>query len=216
MSKLMSSDSAGAWDKLSKRLGDDRRHRILEVAKKRSNQIRLIIQDIHHPHNISACIRSADAFGIESVDVVTLREKFSPSTVTKGVAHWMRINKWQSVAECASTVKAKGYKIAAGYPSKTGLTLETLPIDQPLALVFANEHRGADPEWEKHIDYPFTIDMQGMVESLNISVSCAIALYTLRQRMQRTQKNICLNPQENEALLNFWAEYFLHESEIDR
>ncbi len=194
------------WKDLLPRLTERRRERLEAAASKRTNHIRLVIQDIHHPHNVSACMRSAEAFGIQHVDIVTMREKFNPSTVTKGVTSWLKLTRHADVDSCAAQLKAAGYRIAAGYPAQDATPLDQIAIDTPLAVVFANEHSGADPAWDEHVDVRFTIPMVGLVESLNISVSCAITLYTLRQKLERhLGQRAQLAPAQVAALLDEWA-----------
>lgn len=140
------------WNELRPQLTDRRLQRLEEAARKRTEHLRLVIQDIHHPHNVSACMRSAEAFGILNVDVVTMREKFNPSTVTKGVSSWLQLTRYPDVDSCAKELKAKGYRIAGAYPAQDATPLEEIDISTPLAVVFANEHAGADPAWLPHID----------------------------------------------------------------
>lgn len=189
-----------AWELLSPSLTEKRRSRLLSVAQQRSEHVRLVLQDVHDPHNISACLRSAEAFGVLNIDVVNLYQKFfKPSSASKGSYHWLRVGKHDSIDEYASNLKKSGYKIAAGFPNAK-YQLDELPVDQPIAVVFGNEHRGVDSSWDKHIDYPFTIPMVGMVESLNISVSAALSMYGITQSAKRQ-----LNP----------SSYYLKEPQIN-
>jgi tRNA (guanosine-2'-O-)-methyltransferase len=196
-----------AWEVLSKFLSDSRKLKMVDAAGRRTNRLRLVVQDIHNPHNVSACIRSADAFGVLNVDVVCLTEKFSPSTVTRGVDHWLRIKKHVSIDDCATELKKEGYAIACAYPHPDAVPLQGLPVDRPIAMVFGNEHNGVSPLWDQHADYRFTIPMFGMVESLNISVAAAIALYdyTLRARSAGASASFDLNEAEQKILLNEWV-----------
>ncbi len=158
-----------------------------EVAAKRTRHIKLVIQDVHQPHNVSACLRSADAFGVQEVDVVTLGNRFKPTTPAKGVMGWLDIEKKLSVEDTVSDLKSRGYKIAAGFPAQDSqFKLEDLPIAEPVAIIFGNEHDGVDADFTPHIDYKFTIPMVGMVESLNISVSAALTLRELSHRAAKT------------------------------
>jgi len=195
-----------AWALLSPQLTDARRLRMEQVARARTRHIRLVLQDIHQPHNVSAALRSAEAFGVLCTDVVTLREAFRPSTVARGVHHWLELTRHRSVATCASALKAQGYRLATALPRPDALALDQLPLDQPLAVVFGNEHAGVDPAWDPHIDYRFTIPMVGMVESLNISVAAAVSLYQLTQRarMNLGEQKYYLNPVDLRRLLNRW------------
>ncbi len=195
-----------AWGLLSSRLTAKRRLKMKEVAAKRTNRIRLLLQDIHDPHNISACLRSAEAFGIYNVDQVNLYQKFrKPSKVSRGSYHWLKLHRYTNIASYVEQFKAQGFRIAAGFPSAS-MVMDDIPITQPVILLFGNEHRGVHGDWESHIDYRFTIPMTGMVESLNISVSTALAMYTLSQKAQKTlaPDQYFISPEEQENLLCDW------------
>lgn len=196
-----------AWEVLSSFLSEARREKMRAAARMRTNRLRLVVQDIHNAHNVSACIRSADAFGVLNVDVVCLTEKFSPSTVTRGVDHWLRIKKHVSIATCAEELRAKGYRIACAYPHPDAVPLQEIPISAPIAMVFGNEHSGVSPDWDPFIDYRFTIPMFGMVESLNISVAAAISQYDFTRRARAEDNDIpfYLTDDEQKQLLNEWV-----------
>lgn len=195
-----------AWELLSPQLTDHRRQRMLNTAAKRTNHVRLVVQDVHQPHNVSACIRSAEGFGIQNIDVVTLKTKFDTSTVARGVDHWVDIKKHQTIEACVESLHSAGYVIAAAFPYGDAVTLDELPVDKPIALVFGNEHEGLDLAWRDLADIRFTIPMVGIVESLNISVCAAISMYSATQRSKAiiAPEKYFLTPGEQQLLLNQW------------
>ncbi len=197
---------ADAWQLLKSRLTDSRREKMEAVARGRTRQIRLVVQDVHQPHNVSACLRSADAFGVDLCDVVTLREKFNPSTVARGVSGWLSIRRHHTVEDCVKDLRAGGYRIVAAVPRQDTKSLYEIPVDEPLAVVFGNEHAGIEPSWLEHVDHPFTIPMVGMVESLNISVSAAITLAHLTRaaRQALPPERFLLTDEAREELLSNW------------
>ncbi len=195
-----------AWRLISPQLTAERRQRFQQVVAARTNFIRLVIQDIHHPHNVSACLRSAEAFGVNNVHVVTMREKFKPSTVTRGVEQWMNVHRHNSVKDCVGQLRQQGYRLATALPSPTATPLQNLPIDKPLAVIFGNEHDGVDPDWESEVDIRFTVPMVGFVESLNISVSAAITLSNLIDRGRALHgTDFFLSEAEQNAELCTWS-----------
>lgn len=196
-----------AWELMSPRLTDKRRERMLQVAAHRTDYVRLMVQDIHDPHNISACLRSAEAFGVLNIDVINQYQRFRASTVSKGSANWLNVTKWPTIKECAVSLKEQGYKIAAGYPTTDNLSLFDIPVDKPVALLFGNEHRGIDPEWLEHVDYKFTIPMMGMVESLNISVSAALSMLEITRKARKTlgDERYYLSEEARNNLLGSWV-----------
>jgi tRNA (guanosine-2'-O-)-methyltransferase len=209
-----------AFKLLSPQLTTHRRQRMLLTASQRTDFVRLVVQDVHQPHNISACIRSAEAFGVQSIHVVTLQTKFDTSTVTRGVDSWVHINRHKSIAECVQVLRQEGYRIAAAYPKQDSCVLSELPLDKPVALVFGNEHAGLDAAWLPHIDLPFTIPMAGIVESLNISVSAAISLFeTCKRAKEKVPKeSYFLSAEQQASLLNEWVckQFPTYEKQLER
>lgn len=195
-----------AWELLAPQLTESRRKRILHTAANRTQQVRLVVQDVHQPHNVSACIRSAEAFGIQDIDVVTLHGKFNASTVARGVDEWVNIHRHDSVQSCIQKLHEQGYLVAAAFPHGSAVALEELPLDRPIAVAFGNEHAGLDLHWREQSDICFKIPMFGIVESLNISVCAAITLHHLTSNMRRRQneKDFYMKPDEQQKLLNQW------------
>lgn len=195
-----------AWSLLAPQLSPNRRERMEAVARERTKHLRLVIQDVHDPHNVAACMRSAEAFGILHCDVINLGEPVRKSSAHRGTSSWLNVKRWKEIEECAVMLKAEGYQIAAGFPEQDCHRLDTLPLDRPIAVLFGNEHDGVSPAWLPHIDIRFTIPMVGMVESLNISVAAALTIYTLRQRGEREigRESFCLSERERHDLLCDW------------
>lgn len=198
---------ADAWEFLHPHLSEERQQRMKTVAAHRTEHLRLVMQDVHDPHNVSACMRSAEAFGILHCDVVNIKHSFKkPSTAARGAAGWLNIKKWKSIAECVRELHTAGYKIAAGYPAQEAVSLHAVPVQEKIAVIFGNEHDGVSGEWIPHIDYKFTIPMVGMVESLNISVSAAVTMFELRRRCLETlgEREFYIQTQRQHQLLNEW------------
>ena len=120
---------------------------MIKTCDQRTRRVRLIVQDVHQPHNVSACIRSAEAFGVQNIDVVTLTTKFNASTVAKGVDEWVDIQKHETVDACIDSLHKQGYLVAAAFPHGKAVSLEDLPVDRPIAVAIGNEHAGLATEW---------------------------------------------------------------------
>lgn len=162
----------------------ERADRLRAALGRRLGYLRLVVQDVHHVHNMSACLRSAEAFGIQHVHVVRLRERFGTSTVAKGAEAWLSIHHHRSIEDCAKALTAEGFRIAAAVPDRSTATLGSLCLDQPIAVLFGNEHAGLDDAWTPFVKQRFHIPMNGLVQSLNVSVSAAIVLHTLGERVR--------------------------------
>ena len=163
----------------------ERRRRIAQVVAQRTDDLVVVLDSIADPHNASAVLRSADAFGVQTVHAIVGPHGFRASQgVSKGTHRWLDIVRYESAQACAERLRATGYAIyvaAMGAPD----TPETLPVEAPLAVVFGNEHRGVSTEMEALADGAFSIPMRGFVESLNVSVAAAITIESLTRRSPR-------------------------------
>ena len=153
-------------------------------------------------------MRTAEALGIARVDIVTLGERFRPSTVARGVSRWIDYRLHKSAEACAEELHAEEFSIAAALPAKDALPIRELNQElKPIALLFGNEHCGLSPEWDRLVDERFTIPMVGLVNSLNISVSAAISMECMSSKMLAGlgPERYYLSATERQSLLNRWA-----------
>ncbi|MDH3199645.1 MAG: RNA methyltransferase [Myxococcales bacterium] len=157
----------------------ERRRRIEQVVSQRTDDLVVVLDSISDPHNASAVLRSADAFGVQTVHVIVGSYGFRASRgVSKGTHRWIDLIRYETAEACAKRLRDAGYAI---YVAATGGDhhAEALRTQTRLAVVFGNEHRGASPEWAELADGTFSIPMRGFVESLNVSVAAAVTMQTL-------------------------------------
>ncbi len=164
---------------------EERKKKFLTVLKHRQPSLTIVMEDIHDPHNVSAMLRSADAVGIAEVQLVYVTEKF-PKLGRKSSASankWIARRQFKSIPQCFSALHGEGFMVCATHLGKTSESLYDLDLTRNIAFVFGNEHRGVSDEAVKLADRNFQIPMMGMIQSLNVSVACAVSLYeALRQR----------------------------------
>jgi tRNA (guanosine-2'-O-)-methyltransferase len=167
---------------------EQRQKKILAVLKKRQPDLTMVMEDIHDPHNVSAVLRSADAVGVFEVQLLYTKEVF-PKLGKKSSASavkWMRRRPFRSVEECYTQLRDEGFTIYATHLGKRSVSLYDIDLTKKVALVFGNEHRGVSEEAARLADANFRIPMTGMIQSLNVSVACAVTLYeALRQRQEK-------------------------------
>jgi tRNA (guanosine-2'-O-)-methyltransferase len=174
--------------KLSKWPRTSRRQtRIEQVLRRRQPQLTVILEDVHDRHNVSAVLRSCDAVGVLDVHVVYVHEeppkKAFARTTSGSAAKWMRIHRYDSLESCFAAVRAQGHRILVTALTENASDLHDVDMTQPTALLFGNENRGASPEAIAQADGALYIPMMGMVESLNISVACAVTLYEAQRQL---------------------------------
>jgi tRNA (guanosine-2'-O-)-methyltransferase len=164
---------------------DERRARIDEAAASRLGGLRLLIENLHDPHNGAAVLRSAEAFGIQRVDVVESAEPFRfSSVVTQGCEKWLDVVRHATLAGALAAQRSEGFALYAAVPGATA-TLEDLDFAHPAVLMVGNEHAGLGAEAVAAADVRFGIPMPGMTRSLNLSVAAALIMEratTLRRR----------------------------------
>jgi len=102
--------------------------------------------------------------------------------VSAGAVEHVKIAKVTNISRAIDELKAKGVWVA-GAEADEGLSIYDADLDVDLALVVGSEGKGMRPLVKQKCDFIFSIPMEGMVNSLNVSVSAAISIYeTLRQR----------------------------------
>jgi tRNA (guanosine-2'-O-)-methyltransferase len=171
------------------------------VLARRQPDLTLVLEDVHDPHNASAVLRSCDAVGLLRVHLVYVQERVPKEsfsrTVSGSAAKWLQLVRHRSIEECYAALRADGFTIYATALAETSRTLYAVDLTRPVALVFGNEHRGVSPAALEQADGSLVIPMMGMVQSLNVSVACAVALYeALRQRRAAGRYDV---PQLDEA-----------------
>jgi tRNA (guanosine-2'-O-)-methyltransferase len=164
----------------------ERQHKISTVLKRRQPTLTVVFENVHDPHNISAVIRSCDAVGVlKAHGIYTGLEKF-PDLGAKSSASakkWVEVMLHNSVEECYDYLRKEGMQIYTTHMAESAVSLYSLDLSQPTALVFGNEHSGVSELAVELADGNFVIPQVGMVQSLNISVACAVTLYeAFRQR----------------------------------
>ena len=170
-------------DVLSPLITTQRLHRIEEVVTQRTDDLVVVLDQVSDPHNVSAILRSADAFGLQTLHVITDGNEFAISKgVSKGSQHWMDICSHTSTEACITTLQASGFKVFVA-SMESSRSPESLSQIDRLAIVFGNEHKGVSQGARTCADGTFAIEMHGFVESLNVSVAAAITIRTLRQHM---------------------------------
>ena len=187
-----------------------RAERIQAVLNRRQPDLTVVIENVHDPHNIGAVLRSCDAVGVLHVHTiysVEQRPDRAYARSSSGSARkWIDVTHHDSIDACYELLRGQGVSILVAALSDDSSGLYELNFTVPVALVFGNEHRGLSDEALDGADGSFVIPMVGMVESLNISVACAVSLYeAMRQRRQAGMYDEPrLGPQEIDRLGKEW------------
>jgi tRNA (guanosine-2'-O-)-methyltransferase len=167
-------------------LSDDRSQKIYACVYRRQPTLSIVLENVHDPHNVSAVLRSCDAVGVIDVHLVYHSGQFFPELGEKSSASarkWVLTHKHSSIDECYDYLRKEGKKILTTGMSNEARSLYTVDFTEPIAIVFGNEHTGVSEEAILKADGNMLIPQVGMIQSLNISVACAVTLYeAFRQR----------------------------------
>jgi tRNA (guanosine-2'-O-)-methyltransferase len=178
-------------------LTDNRKERFLNVLKNRTNHFTIAVEDIFQMHNTSAVMRSCEVFGIQELNVIEQRYgKSIDKEIAMGAQKWVDINAFDSISGCVDSLKAKGYQIIATTPHENDCLMDDFDISKPSALFFGTERDGLSVEILQKADGFLKIPMVGFTESLNISVSAAIIIQNLMNRLRNSNINWQLSEEE--------------------
>lgn len=165
----------------------DRIDRFKAVLAERTKYITVAIEDVFQMHNASAVLRSCDVFGIQNVHII--EAKFAQDldkNIAMGAEKWVDIERYSSSKFCVKRLREQGYTIVATTPHTESCLLEKFKITDKTALFFGTEKEGLSEVVMNEADAKLKIPMSGFSESLNISVSAAIILYDLTQKLKRS------------------------------
>lgn len=145
----------------------------------------LVLDGVQDPHNLGACMRTADAAGVAAVIVPRDRAAGLSPTVRKvasGAAETMPLIQVTNLARTLRWLKEREIWIVGTDDEAEQSVFET-KLTGPLAIVLGAEGAGLRRLTRETCDVLVNIPMRGVVESLNVSVATGVVLYeALRQR----------------------------------
>ena len=185
------------------------------IAADRTRHLTIALENIYQEHNASAVLRSCDCFGIQDLQVIEKDNQYQiQRDIALGSGNWVDMHNFSDemgpTETCISTLREKGYQIVATTPHTDAYTVHDLPIDKPLAFFFGTERKGLSQEMMDAADLHVRIPMYGFTESFNISVSVAILLQTIRQRLEVSSLDWKLSKEEQIKLKIDWCEKILN------
>ncbi|SNS06895.1 tRNA (guanosine-2'-O-)-methyltransferase [Humidesulfovibrio mexicanus] len=188
----------------------ERLGRIRHVLSLRQKDVTLVMDNIWDPHNVSAILRSCDAFGIFGVHLYYTTEKW-PDLGEKSSASakkWVERTSHSDAGEMLDGFAARGMQVIRTGFSQTAKPLHAFDFTIPTAVILSNEHRGASPELTERVEQELYIPMQGMVQSLNVSVAAAVILYEMFSQRRRAGllDSPSLSPEELARLELEWSD----------
>jgi len=196
-------------------LTEERLEKFNHVLKNRTYHFTVAVEDIYQLHNTSAVMRSCDVFGIQDLHVIEQRfGKRIDAEIALGAQKWVDIHRHQSNQMCINHLKSKGYQIIATTPHDNSCLLSEFDLTKKSALFFGTERLGLSQEVLQQADGFLKIPMVGFTESLNISVSAAIIMQFLTDKLRKTDSQWQLSEDEKLAKRLDWVRKSIKDIEF--
>jgi tRNA (guanosine-2'-O-)-methyltransferase len=188
----------------------ERELRIRAVLDKRQENLVVVLENVFDPHNISAVMRTCDAVGVQDVYVLNTRiprHKKWGAKSSSSAAGWLTVRQYDDAAQCCAALRQQVDRIYTTHLSTDAVSLYEMKLTGRIALVFGNEHSGVSDEIRTFSDGNFVIPQVGIIQSLNISVACAVTLYeAYRQKSVAGQYDLQgLSSDRYQELLSAWS-----------
>lgn len=196
----------------------ERHNRLTSVLNKRQGDITIVLENVSDPHNISAVMRTADAVGVQDIYILNTkipRHRKWGAKSSSSAAKWLTVHQFENAGECFLALRKNYSTILTTHLSSDAVGLHSIDFTKSIALVFGNEHSGVSEEIRTLADGNFIIPQVGIIQSLNISVACAVTLYeAFRQKSNAEQYNQpSLDNVRYQELFKEWADNRKEERE---
>ncbi len=189
-----------------------------KVLNQRTRYISVVLEDIFQTHNASAILRSCDCFGVQDIHMIENSNEFNANPeIALGSSKWLstyRHNSFENnTLSTISFLKERNYRIIATTPHTNDCILEELDLNKgKIALFFGSELPGLSDLVMQNADEFVKIPMQGFTESFNISVSAAICLYDITNRLRKSEINWQLQQDEKDKIMFNWLTNTIKDS----
>jgi tRNA (guanosine-2'-O-)-methyltransferase len=195
-------------------LTDERSQLLDSVLSKRLHGLTVLLEDVHTPQNMSACIRTLESYGIQNVHVVELRDPFVIShKTTQGCHKWVDVHRHATTHDAIATLRESGYRIVVSSLEATQ-TLNEFDFSIPTALCFGNEKDGISQELEALADAHYRIPMHGFSHSFNLSVALAISVHEASNaRKASLGVETDLTSEQAQSLYERWSRLGIKDSD---
>lgn len=198
---------------------EKRFERFVNVLNQRTRYVTIVLEDVFQGHNAAAVLRSCDCFGVQDIYCAENRNEFKPNEeVSMGASQWLNIYRFREKEKnnteiCYQTLREKGYKIVATSPHANAVSIKDLKLDEPIALVFGAEKEGLTEYALNNADESVFIPMYGFTESFNISVTVALCLYEVINRLRKSNINYYLSEKEKQEILLQWMKNSIKDAD---
>jgi tRNA (guanosine-2'-O-)-methyltransferase len=167
--------------------------RLKQALERRQHDLAVLADGVHKTHNISAILRSCDAVGVPRLHAVTRDSTIrGHHMIAGGSGRWVRIVRHAETPDAFAALRSAGMQILAAHAGPAARDFRDIDYTVPTAIAVGAELMGPTPYAIEHADAHVVIPMQGLVESLNVSVATAVILFEAER--QRTAAGLYRRP----------------------
>jgi tRNA (guanosine-2'-O-)-methyltransferase len=182
-------------------LSPERIERFEGVLASRTKHFTVAVENIFQSHNASAVMRSCDCFGIQNLHVIANHNQYELSKdVAMGAEKWVDMHSYykkdNNTQDCIDELKSQGFQIVATTPHTNDVLLPDFDVSKKSAFFFGTEISGLSDIVLDQADAFVRIPMYGFTESYNISVSAALVLHDVVNRLKKSDINWALSEEE--------------------
>lgn len=193
-----------------------------QVLDQRTRYLTVVMEDLHQSQNTSAIVRTCECLGIQDVHIIEEQARYGTNKkVLKGSHYWVDLIKHKvnhvtaGPTAALEELKARGYRILVTSVDPGSRPVQDIDVSQgKLAVVMGNELRGASGQAVQLADELVHIPMVGFTESFNVSVSAAIILSQLREKVMSMGDRWKLNEEERAELRLAWVRVMVKKSDV--
>lgn len=155
--------------------------RLINDLNNKENPLLVMLDGVEDPHNFGAILRSCEAIGVDGVIISKYGSCPLNSTVAKtstGAIELVKVVEVVNLNSAIKRLKDEGYWIV-GAEASNSLDYREVNYDGKIVLIVGSEGKGISRLVSENCDYKVRLPMVGKVNSLNVSVACAVLLYQI-------------------------------------
>ncbi len=167
---------------------EERLSRIDDILTRKQPTLQIMLDNVHNSQNLSTIIRTSDAVGIldiyySSKENETLRIH---KTITQGAHRWTHRHRVKDAdtIKFLQQKKKEGFQVIVTHLEERAVLYREVDYTKPTLIVMGNEREGVSRDVIAEATHVIVIPMQGMVQSLNVSVATALILYEAQRQLE--------------------------------
>ncbi|KAB7623219.1 tRNA (guanosine(18)-2'-O)-methyltransferase TrmH [Alkalilimnicola sp. S0819] len=160
--------------------------RMRATLDRRQPDLRVLMDQVHKPHNISAILRTCDAVGVWQAHAVWPGvERFrARAHSSAGTGQWVKTVAHPDIAEGIGSLQREGFRIYAAHLSERAVDFRRVDYTRPCAVLLGAELHGVSDTAAELVDEHVIIPMAGLGASLNVSVAAAVILFEAQRQRE--------------------------------